>query len=236
VSHGFRQRNPEATQRGAVPPNRRRAQPFLRVALIIAAGLGITAATWSAFRYGVEPGPPGLPVMGKIPAFSLIASSGEALSQANLAGSVWIADFIFTRCPSICPRLSEQMAKLQSALAREVDAPVRLVSFSVDPANDTPQVLRDYAERFHADPNRWLFVTGERAPLYALIGDGFHLAVAQRSEAENRDNEGLITHSDRFVLVDRDLQIRGYYHGSDDDVITQLLRDIKALTKGTGKG
>src|SRR6185369_13489554 len=132
---------------------------------------------------------------------------------------------VFTHCPGLCPMLSAQMAKVQSALVRQgIDA--RLVSFSVDPANDTPEALRAYGERFHADASRWLFVTGDRPALHSLISDGFHLAVAERAPSENTDGEGLITHSDRFVLVDADLQIRGYYHGTEEASVQQLLKDV----------
>ena len=205
-------------------------KPFIRAALVVAGALLISAATWSVFRYGVVSTVPGLPVLGRIPDFALVDSNGQPLSQAQLAGGLWIADFIFTKCPGICPVLSAQMAKLQRALPREASA-LRLVSFSVDPANDTPAALRAYAERFGAEPGRWLFVTGNRDALHTLIGDGFHLAVAERAESANTDGEGLITHSDRFVLVDRDLQIRGYYHGTDQESVQQLLRDINELGK-----
>ncbi len=200
---------------------------WLSAALVIG-GVLITATTWVAFRHGVERTEPGLPVMGNVPAFSLVSSGGEPLSQANLSGQIWIADFVFTHCPSMCPTLSAHMVKLQSALARQ-GLDVRLVSFTVDPANDTPAVLSAYAERFHADAARWIFVTGERSALHRLIGDGFHLAVAERSETENTDGEGLITHSDRFVLVDGDLRIRGYYHGTEEESVQQLLKDVQAL-------
>jgi protein SCO1/2 len=204
---------------------------LLRVVGIVVGGVLVTAATWSAFRHGVARTGPGLPVLGKVPPFTLVASNGTPLSQANLEGGMWVADFIFTNCPSICPRLSAQMAKLRKVLPQEGADAVRLVSFSVDPANDTPDVLRGYADRFHADADSWLFVTGNRETLHALIAQGFHLAVAERAEDQNLDGEGLITHSDRFVLVDRNLQIRGYYHGTDDDAIEQLSRDVRALTR-----
>ncbi len=202
---------------------------LVKSALIIAGGLLISATTWSVFRYGVERRQSDLPVLGRVPDFTLVGSNGEPLSQTQLAGGVWVADFIFTRCPSLCPILSGRMARVQQELAGKTGANVRLVSFSVDPSNDTPEVLRAYADRFHADRDRWLFVTGDRAALYALIGDGFRLAVADRPQSQNTDGEGLITHSDRFVLVDRELQIRGYYHGTDDTSIQQLLRDITTL-------
>jgi len=203
---------------------------FLWGACIVAGGMFISAATWSAFRYGVVSLDRGLPVLGTVPEFSLVASSGQPLSPADLAGNIWVADFIFTGCPSLCPTLSAQMAKLQGTLAAAGARSVRLVSFSVDPSNDTPAVLRGYADRFHADADRWLFVTGDRAALHALISDGFHLAIAERSARENTDGEGLITHSDRFVLVDRNLQIRGYYHGTDPEAMQHLLDDIKVLS------
>lgn len=202
---------------------------LLLAATGVAAGLLISAATWSAFRHGVVTTESGLPVLGTVPAFALLDSNSQPLSTDRLAGGIWVADFVFTRCPSLCPMLSGQMAKVQSALAGETDQSVRLVSFSVDPANDTPEVLRAYADRFHADTQRWLFATGDRAALHDLISQGFHLAVAERSEEQNTDGEGLITHSDRFVLVDRNLQIRGYYHGTDDVSVQELLRDIKTL-------
>src|SRR5436190_744167 len=83
-----------------------------------AIGLMITATTWVAFRHGVERGEAGLPILGTVPGFSLVASSGQPYSNTNLAGEIWIADFIFTQCPGVCPRLSEQMARLQNTLAR----------------------------------------------------------------------------------------------------------------------
>ncbi len=199
-----------------------------RSLLLLGAGLVLTAATWLAFRYGMSSGPD-LPVLGTVPDFSLRASSGQNVSRRDLAGRVWVADFIFTRCASICPTLSAHMAKVQTALNASADTQVQLVSFSVDPTHDTPEVLREYAGRFHADPQRWLFLTGERHTLYGLIGDGFHLAVAEREPDEDADGGGLITHSDRFVLVDAQLNIRGYYHGTDDESVQQLLKDLKTL-------
>jgi protein SCO1/2 len=208
----------------------RLSRRLLVAGVLVLGAVLVTAATWSVFRYGIERSP-GLPVLGMVPEFSLLSSSGAPLSQQDLAGTVWVADFIFTRCPGICPILSGQMAKLQAALPRGSSGPVRLVSFSVDPANDTPEALRAYAERFRADGERWWFVTGERQDLYSLISDGFHLAVAERPESENTDGQGLITHSDRFVLVDRDLRIRGYYFGTEEASVQQLVRDIAALAR-----
>jgi len=139
-----------------------------------------------------------------------------------LAGHVWVADFVYTRCPQFCPALTAQMARLQPRLATG-DDPVRLVSFSVDPAHDTPEVLRAYADRAGAGGD-WLFVTGPRSAVATLLRDGFHVAWA-----DNGPPEDPITHSDRFVLVDRHLRIRGYYHGTQRDDVERLARDAAAL-------
>jgi protein SCO1/2 len=214
---------------GTIPATfSRRRSVVLGTLIGVGAAVLLGALAWSVSRYG-SGGGADLPVLGAVPNFSLIGSDGRPVSQVELTGKVWVADFIFTRCPGMCPVLSAQMARVQEALSHQPASSVRLVSFSVDPSNDTPEALRAYAERFRAEAGRWLFLTGERDALDRLIQDGFHLAVAQRSEAESSDGEGLITHSDRFVLVDAALRIRGYYHGMDDQDIQRLLRDIDTL-------
>jgi len=97
-------------------------------------------------------------------------------------------------------------------------------------------VLEDYAGRFGADPKRWLFLTGESNVLHSLIKNGFKLAVAERSPDENTDGGGLITHSDRFVLIDADGHLRGYYHGTDPGDVDRLLADIETLHAGGKAG
>jgi protein SCO1/2 len=190
-------------------------------ALLAAAGLLVVAGVvgWFALRPGT------LPVLGVVPRFSLTERAGTPLTADDLAGRVWIADFIFTRCPDFCPALTARMAGLQKALPPGHD-PVRLVSFSVDPAHDAPDVLRDYAARAGAG-ERWLFVTGGRDAIATLLRDGFKLAFADDGPAASP-----ITHSDRFVLVDRQLRIRGYYHGTDPADVARLARDAAALHDG----
>ena len=197
-----------------------------RLMAIVAAGVVLVAIGLVVLRSNAASE---LPVSGEVPDFRLVSSSGAPMSRADLDGKVWVADFIFTQCPGMCPILSGEMKRVQAALAEQGDSEVRLVSISVDPHNDTPEALRAYAERYNADPQRWLFLTGERDALYRLIGDGFRLAVAERSPEENTDGEGLITHSDRFVLVDRQQRIRGYYRGTDRASIDQLVADIERL-------
>jgi protein SCO1/2 len=184
----------------------------------------VVAGGWSLRGGDTAPTPP---VIGAVPDFSLVERTGRPISRADLAGRPWIADFIFTRCTGMCPALSARMAELRRHV-RDAGLQARLVSFSVDPAHDTPDVLRTYAERYAADDG-WLFVTGERGELHRLIGEGFRLSVAERTPGRAGDDGELITHSDRFVLVDAAGQIRGYYHGTEPDGLAALIRDLAAL-------
>ena len=188
---------------------------LIAAAVLVAGGL----AVWLALPA------PSLPVLGAVPPFTLVERSGRGVSAADLAGHVWVADFVFTRCPTFCPLLTERMAGLQKALVPAAD-PVRLVSFSVDPVHDTPEVLLDYARRAGAGDG-WLFVTGPREALAGLLRDGFKVAWADDGPPASP-----ITHSDRFVLVDRALRIRGYYHGTEPDDVARLARDALALSTG----
>jgi protein SCO1/2 len=166
-----------------------------------------------------------LPILGTVPGFALTERSGSVVRAADLEGSVWVAGFIFTRCPDICPALTARMADLQKTLG-ESGGGVRLVSFSVDPTHDTPDVLRGYAERAGARGD-WLFLTGPRDQLATLLKDGFRVAFADDGPAE-----APITHSDRLVLVDRALRIRGYYHGRNTEDLARLSRDAETLRDG----
>ncbi len=172
-----------------------------------------------------------LAVYGSVPAFSLVERSGQTISSRDLAGRVWVADFIFTRCPGICPTLTTTLAALLRRLEERGMRHVTAVSISVDPANDDPATLRRYADRFGADPARWLFLTGEEAAVTSLVRDGFKLGVASLPAGERERAPEPITHSDRFVLVDAQLRIRGYYHGTDADAVATLEKDLARLSK-----
>ena len=160
---------------------------------------------------------------GTVPFFQLVNQNGQAFGSAQLAGKIWIADFIYTTCPGPCPMISSRMSELQKPLEK---TDVYLVSFSVDPEKDTPEVLRGYAEKLQAEPAHWDFLTGPKSTIYKLSHDGFKLAVSDRS-----DGEGIPVHSTRIVLVDRHGQIRGYYEGTEADAMTKLLADTNHLLR-----
>ena len=171
--------------------------------------------------------PEPLPEYGQTPEFELTERSGRTVSSSELQGKVWVADFIFTTCAGPCPLMSTHMAALQRATS-ELD--VQLVSFTVDPETDTPEVLAEYANRYKADPERWVFLTGEKQALYDMIRSGFMLAVDDGSLTEGgKPGPGLITHSVKFVLVDRNGQIRGFYSGDTANVVDEILPHIERL-------
>jgi enediyne biosynthesis protein E4 len=152
-------------------------------------------------------------VLGTLPEFVLADQDGASVDLYDLHGTVWIADFIFTRCDSTCPLISQQMAALQRELAADpATKAVRLVSFTVDPEVDTPAVLRDHARALGADPARWTFLTGGRAAIHRLVKDGFKLPVAEQA-----DPKMPILHSQSFVLVDGAGRIRGAWDALTDD-------------------
>lgn len=252
----------------------------LALVLVGVAGAG----AWSLVREGVRPGAtvagasPRLPVYGSVPEFSLIERGGRRVARSDLLGRVWIADFIYTNCPDTCPLMTARMAQLQSQFAAEKD--VRLVSITIDPERDTREVLSRYADRFRADPERWLFLTGKKEATYRLVQEGFRLSVvdpkavrspleevfpserpeprrgpeAGRQAAKDPPDLGVFgwaldrllapppalahegrggdpIHASRFVLVDRQGRIRGYYDSDDAEALERLRRDVRTLLR-----
>lgn len=174
----------------------------------------------------------GPPVLAEVPEFELVNRDGRAISRDDLLGRPWIADFIFTRCMVSCPMMTTRMVELDERLP---DGAARLVSVSVDPEHDTPEVLAAFAERWGAS-DEWLFLTGDREAIYRLARDGFMLAVEPpQSEEEARSPEP-ISHSTRFVLVDARGRIRGYYAGMSGEDHERLLFDLEAVAAEAAAG
>lgn len=207
-------------------------QPKNRIRLfwlsaLVLAGVAVTGAGFLILQWRTARA--ALPVLGGVPDFSFTERSGRTVARADLTGQVWIADFIFTRCAGPCPAMSAQLAQLQRSLAPS--GPVRLVSFTVDPDHDTPAVLTEYADRFGASAERWWFLTGKKESIYTMATQGFHLAVQENPSETRLPDQGPFMHSTRFVLVDRQGRIRGYYSSEDNDVLSRLLGDIGILLR-----
>lgn len=200
---------------------RRRVSPALAVVLVL---LLLAAVAGGLYLLLHRPtAGPDLPRLGGAPAFALVSESGKTVTAAEYAGTVWIADFIFTRCGGSCPILSSRMLALSRKTA---DVPgIRYVSFGVDPEHDTPEVLAAYARDLGADLSRWSFLHGGRPVIRTLIKDGFMLAI----EDGPADSVEPILHSTRFVLVDGEGTIRGYYDGMEQPPVDVLERDARAL-------
>jgi protein SCO1/2 len=199
--------------------NLRRVLLGSSIALLL---FSLAGLVWLNLRLsGKNPGETGSspPVLAELPDFQLTAQNGQSLGLADLKGKVWVADFIFTRCPGPCPRMTASMARLQRKFAEE--ASLRLVSFSVDPEFDTVAVLAQYALRFGADPQRWFFLTGEKAKIHTLAKSGFLVGGV----------EDVTLHTTWFILIDRQARVRGYYDSSDDESLQKLLVDARTLVR-----
>jgi len=164
---------------------------------------------------------PELAQLYPVPDFTLTDQTDKTVTLQELKGKVWVADFIFTNCGGTCPIMTEKMRKLQQA----VPAEIRMVSFTVDPARDTPKVLAAYAAEHGATRDRWLFLTGDKQSLYDLCVKGFKVPLDDQGGTPAEP----ITHSTRFVLVDKEGQIRGYYSGTEDPELMRLATDAKKL-------
>ena len=180
--------------------------------------IGIASATlWSAFDTKPE-------VMAakelrvSVPDFSLTNQQGKLLALSDMRDKIWVADFIFTNCPTICPAMTQEMARLQSEFVAD---PLYFVSFSVDPERDTSEVLSRYAAEYGADDRRWHFLRGEKEGIYELAKDGFSLAAGH--------NGSEVLHSTRFVLVASDGRIYGRYDSRSKPAMLRLRRDVNTL-------
>lgn len=170
------------------------------------------------------PKPPSLDV--PLPPFTLTNERGEPFGRDDLLGKVWVADFIFTSCPTVCPALTKRMGQVQHR-ARNLGDAFHLVSFTVDPENDTPERLAAYARQNHASPRLWSFVTGPLGEMETTVVKGFKISMGKE---ESSPGTGIfsIFHGEKLVLVDAKGSIRGYYD-ADDPGIDLLMRDIGVI-------
>ena len=172
------------------------------------------------------PAPP--PALRQVPPFALVDATGKPFGSDDLRGHVYVASFFFTRCPSICPTLMKDLARLQDRFRREGLDTIRLVTITVDPEHDTPQELGTAGEHYGVDPARWILLTGPRPAIRDLAIGGFQVALG---EAENAEG-GLfdIAHTGKLLLVDASGALRGYYDTGDlgvDEVFWRSKRVVE---------
>ena len=211
----------------ATAPTTASAPPARWLAIALGAlALMMTVGLLLVWRWGHRPGPP-LPVLAEPPEFTLLDQSGATVTRGALAGKPFVADVVFTRCQTVCPALTRKMARLGSQLP----AGVGRVSFSVDPARDTPAVLQEYA-RQHGASDDWRFLTGDEAQIHRVVVGGMKLGLAPTPPDDPSYAREPVTHSTKLVLVDARGRVRGYYDAFDDGSVGTLLRDAERLVRG----
>ncbi len=179
---------------------------------------------YSSYRLLTKPQISDLTVIARLPAWELLDQEGQPFGSQHLAGKVYLANFIFSRCPSVCPKMLAATAKMQQALGGEAN--IRLVTFTVDPLFDTPVVLKAVAQKYQTSYGPWTFLTfGNEETLFKLYGEGFKISVAPGKPATDLFD---IAHSEKVVLVDQQGQIRGYY-GQDPQAQEQAMIDARYL-------
>ena len=219
----------ETVQPAAAMGRRQKIVTSLLWGVLVLAMLGVVGTgLWA--RYRDAPGPDarlqGLPpVLFDAATFTLTDQDAKTFSSDQLRGKTWVADFVFTHCPGACPKMTMRMAGLQKTLQRP---DVHFVSFSVDPERDTPPVLKEYAKAYGADPDRWHFLTGEKAALFRAAAD-------MKLTAEPAGVLGPeIAHAEKFLLVDGRGRVRGAYDSKDEDEMKALAADAVAVAGEKG--
>jgi len=160
-----------------------------------------------------------LPVLGDIPPFKLVDNFGQSFTEENISGKIWVADLIFTTCAGPCPIMSTEMKSVHKTYLENEN--IHMVTITVNPDYDSPEVLTEYGERYDADFDKWHFLTGKYENIQSLIANGFKMG----------DIEEIVFHSTRFALIDPNMNIRGYYMGTESKDVKKLMGDIKKLLK-----
>ncbi len=185
---------------------------------LVAVAIGVAVALWPR-----KPIPDPPPVFGVVPEFEMVGQDGERFTSATkLRGHVWLANFIFTRCTTVCPVLTQKVKQVEEATRQHDD--LRVVSFTVDPDHDTPEILRAYAKAGGLDLRRWSFLRGDPAPIAAAMKIGLD-RIPDKPPGES------IIHGSHIVLVDREMKIRGYYNSNDEEALARLISDAARLSR-----
>lgn len=193
--------------------------------VVIFVGIAVMISlVWTQFQSAQKMSTQRLKEFGSVPMFSFTNEQGETVTRRDLDGKVWVCNFVFTRCPGPCPMMTSRMLELQQALKGAKDDRVRLITVTVDPEYDTPEILKEYAEGTRADPERWSFLTGEYDKIEEFVVGGMLQPLAE-------EPDGLPAHSTRFVIVDPDGKIRSFRDGEHPEAVANLLTDIGALMR-----
>lgn len=155
--------------------------------------------------------------------FKFTNQDNQTVSDKGLEGKIYIADFFFTRCGSICPKMTSQLTRVQEAF--KDNEGINILSFSIDPEHDSVEVLKNYADQYKAKSGRWHLLTGDKHAIYHLGEKGFKIPVGEEKEKVTAD----YFHSSRLILVDRKGRIRGYYNGVSRDDVDKLILEVKVL-------
>jgi protein SCO1/2 len=188
------------------------------IAIILIAGAA------KLFRSSERKSSDPLPSIGTVPDFRFTTQDGKPLTRNDLLGKVWVIDFFFTRCPGPCPLMSSRLAEISKELKKAKD--VRLVSLSIDPDHDTPEVLKKYASHLGADPERWIFLTGPKDRVQEFTTKGMLQALST-----DPANPAATVHSTRFLVIDREGQIRILRKLDEPELVQKLLIDIGSLLR-----
>ncbi|MFN3489683.1 MAG: SCO family protein [Emticicia sp.] len=170
-------------------------------------------------------------VFHQIPAYELIDQKGLKFSSEQTKGKIYIADFFFTRCGTICPKISNNLTRIQSIFS--ADSNVIIVSHSVDPKYDSSAVLQKYAQKYDAKYGKWYFLTGEKKTIYDIAIKGYKLPVADASDYDNKIKsiDETFIHSEKLLLIDKEGYIRGIYDGTYSPDVERLIGEVKVLTE-----
>ncbi len=158
-----------------------------------------------------------------IPAFRFINQNGDTITEKSFNNKIYVADFFFSTCPSMCPKMMTQMNRVMAAEQNIND--LMILSHSVNPEHDSVPVLAEYAKRVHADGKKWMLVTGIKKEIYDIAMEGYKLPISE----DPREPGGFL-HTSLFVLVDKERRIRGYYDGIDSSEVNTLINDINILS------
>lgn len=165
-------------------------------------------------------------IYNHIPPFKLIDQDGDTVSQSIVKDKIYVASFFFTRCSTICPRISSQLTRVQDIFRNNPN--LIFLSHTVDPEHDRPAQLKAYAQKYEAIPGKWYFLTGSKTEIYDLAMHGYYLPTVDAGVKEGKPDETFI-HSEKLVLVDKEGIVRGFYDGTDRQDVDRLVLEIRVL-------